>query len=200
MRTRENLNYLYLFTSEVSVWNGFYKASPKTTWLNIVCQLAVTETVTSNIVVPGSQRSSERSHGVPESANWKGRVRPSGCVGTRHPFRWGKRRTHQIPFVVNNNRADIKITVAIPRDRRPPITPPLFQINKTRMNEKQKFHVWTTVGDGLWNVAASRHDYGGSLLCFGVEDDLTLEQGGQGRESPLFWKHEALNCFWGEGN
>ncbi|GFV03674.1 hypothetical protein TNCV_1876221 [Trichonephila clavipes] len=43
-------------------------------------------------------------------------------VGTRHPFRWGKRRTQQIPFVVNNNRADIKITVAIPRDRRPPIT------------------------------------------------------------------------------
>ncbi|GFV33244.1 hypothetical protein TNCV_3948981 [Trichonephila clavipes] len=43
-------------------------------------------------------------------------------VGTRHPFRWGKRRTQQIPFVVNNNRADIKITVAIPRDRRPPIS------------------------------------------------------------------------------
>ncbi|GFV35964.1 hypothetical protein TNCV_2867221 [Trichonephila clavipes] len=43
-------------------------------------------------------------------------------VGTRHPFRWGKRRTQQIPFVVNNNRTDIKITVAIPRDRRPPIT------------------------------------------------------------------------------
>ncbi|GFU83925.1 hypothetical protein TNCV_3852471 [Trichonephila clavipes] len=62
-------------------------------------------------------------------------------VGTRHPFRWGKRRTQHIPFVVNNNRADIKITVAIPRDRRPPITPPLFQINKTRMNEKQKFQI-----------------------------------------------------------
>ncbi|GFV61718.1 hypothetical protein TNCV_188761 [Trichonephila clavipes] len=43
-------------------------------------------------------------------------------VGTRHPFRWGKRRTQEIPFLVNNNRADIKITVAIPRDRRPPIT------------------------------------------------------------------------------
>ncbi|GFV89733.1 hypothetical protein TNCV_827251 [Trichonephila clavipes] len=43
-------------------------------------------------------------------------------VGTRHPFRWGKRRTQQIPFVVNNNRADIKITVTIPRDRRPPIS------------------------------------------------------------------------------
>ncbi|GFX36070.1 hypothetical protein TNCV_4215921 [Trichonephila clavipes] len=42
-------------------------------------------------------------------------------VGIRHPFRWGKRRTQEIPFLVNNNRADIKITVAIPRDRRPPI-------------------------------------------------------------------------------
>ncbi|GFU96280.1 hypothetical protein TNCV_88571 [Trichonephila clavipes] len=49
-----------------------------------------------------------------------GRISSHG-VGTRHPFRWGKRRTQQIPFVVNNNRADIKITVAIPRDRRPPI-------------------------------------------------------------------------------
>ncbi|GFV32562.1 hypothetical protein TNCV_2310231 [Trichonephila clavipes] len=44
-----------------------------------------------------------------------------GCVRTRHPFRWGKRRIHQIPFVVNNNRADVKTTVAILRDRRPPI-------------------------------------------------------------------------------
>ncbi|GFV88046.1 uncharacterized protein TNCV_3241961 [Trichonephila clavipes] len=51
---------------------------------------------------------------TPESPSIRG-------VGTRHPFRWGKRRTQQIPFVVNNNRADIKITVAIPRDRRPPI-------------------------------------------------------------------------------
>ncbi|GFS75752.1 hypothetical protein TNCV_3424751 [Trichonephila clavipes] len=42
-------------------------------------------------------------------------------MGTRHPFRWGKRRTQKIPFLVNNNRADIKITVAIPGDRRPPI-------------------------------------------------------------------------------
>ncbi|GFX88059.1 putative DD41D transposase [Trichonephila clavipes] len=42
-------------------------------------------------------------------------------VRTRHPFRWGKRRIHQIPFVVNNNRADVKTTVAILRDRRPPI-------------------------------------------------------------------------------
>ncbi|GFX07430.1 DDE_3 domain-containing protein [Trichonephila clavipes] len=50
-----------------------------------------------------------------------GRISSHG-VGTRHPFRWGKRRTQQISFVVNNNRADIKITVAIPRDRRPPIT------------------------------------------------------------------------------
>ncbi|GFT55174.1 hypothetical protein TNCV_990441, partial [Trichonephila clavipes] len=31
-----------------------------------------------------------------------------------------KRRIHQIPFVVNN-RADVKTTVAILRDRRPPI-------------------------------------------------------------------------------
>ncbi|GFU81640.1 DUF5641 domain-containing protein [Trichonephila clavipes] len=62
-------------------------------------------------------------------------------VGTRHPFRWGKRRTQEIPFLVNNNRADIKITVAIPGDRRPPITPPLFQINKTRMNEIQKSQI-----------------------------------------------------------
>ncbi|GFT76092.1 DUF1758 domain-containing protein [Trichonephila clavipes] len=43
-------------------------------------------------------------------------------MGTRHPFRWGKRRTQEIPFLVNNNRADIKITVAIPGDRRPPIS------------------------------------------------------------------------------
>ncbi|GFW34782.1 hypothetical protein TNCV_954101, partial [Trichonephila clavipes] len=42
-------------------------------------------------------------------------------VRTRHPFRWGTRRIHQIPFVVNNNRADVKTTVAILRDRRPPI-------------------------------------------------------------------------------
>ncbi|GFU28032.1 hypothetical protein TNCV_3153561 [Trichonephila clavipes] len=49
--------------------------------------------------------------------------RPSivGGVRTRHPFRWGKRSIHQIPFVVNNNRADVKTTVAILRDRRPPI-------------------------------------------------------------------------------
>ncbi|GFU20132.1 hypothetical protein TNCV_2557251 [Trichonephila clavipes] len=39
---------------------------------------------------------------------------PFPGVGTRHPFRWGKkRRIHQIPSVVNNNRADVKITVAI---------------------------------------------------------------------------------------
>ncbi|GFV23760.1 hypothetical protein TNCV_959541 [Trichonephila clavipes] len=44
------------------------------------------------------------------------------CVRTRHPFRWGKRHIHQIPFVVNNNRADVKTTVAILRDRRPPIS------------------------------------------------------------------------------
>ncbi|GFX94723.1 hypothetical protein TNCV_4800001 [Trichonephila clavipes] len=48
------------------------------------------------------------------------RIALSG-VRTRHPFRWGKRRIHQIPFVVNNNRADVKTTVAILRDRRPPI-------------------------------------------------------------------------------
>ncbi|GFU42475.1 hypothetical protein TNCV_4556021 [Trichonephila clavipes] len=62
-------------------------------------------------------------------------------VRTRHPFRWGKRRIHQIPFVVNNNRADVKTTVAILRDQRPPITPPLFQINKTKNNETQKFQL-----------------------------------------------------------
>ncbi|GFW91295.1 hypothetical protein TNCV_737101 [Trichonephila clavipes] len=44
------------------------------------------------------------------------------CVRTRQTFRWGKRRIRQIPFVVNNNRADVKTTVAILRDRRPPIT------------------------------------------------------------------------------
>ncbi|GFX78948.1 hypothetical protein TNCV_3912371 [Trichonephila clavipes] len=38
---------------------------------------------------------------------------PFPGVGTRHPFRWGKkRRIHHIPSVVNNNRADVKITVA----------------------------------------------------------------------------------------
>ncbi|GFV88044.1 hypothetical protein TNCV_3241941 [Trichonephila clavipes] len=57
-------------------------------------------------------------------------------VGTRHPFRWGKRRTQQIPFVVNNNRADIKITVAIPRDRRPPITVGVKYLEK-RENQKK---------------------------------------------------------------
>ncbi|GFX65616.1 hypothetical protein TNCV_4093111 [Trichonephila clavipes] len=43
-------------------------------------------------------------------------------VRTRQTFRWGKRRIRQIPFVVNNNRADVKTTVEILRDRRPPIT------------------------------------------------------------------------------
>ncbi|GFY01769.1 hypothetical protein TNCV_1467611 [Trichonephila clavipes] len=50
------------------------------------------------------------------------RTIPLPGVRTRHPFRWGKRRIHQIPFVVNNNRADVKTTVAILRDRRPPIS------------------------------------------------------------------------------
>ncbi|GFS99548.1 hypothetical protein TNCV_2802771, partial [Trichonephila clavipes] len=47
---------------------------------------------------------------------------PSSRRGNTSPFRWGKRRTQEIPFLVNNNRADIKITVAIPGDRRPPIS------------------------------------------------------------------------------
>ncbi|GFY00073.1 hypothetical protein TNCV_1341711 [Trichonephila clavipes] len=84
------------------------------------------------------------------------REKTSESVGTRLPFRWGKRRTQQIPFVVNNNRADIKITVAIPRDRRPPITPPLFQINKTRMNENKNFRVLPIlVHDGRSSIIAS---------------------------------------------
>ncbi|GFT52360.1 retrovirus-related Pol polyprotein from transposon 297 [Trichonephila clavipes] len=65
-----------------------------------------------------------------------GRISSHG-VRTRHPFRWGKRRIHQIAFVVNNNREDVKTTVAILRDRLPPIS----SFNSTISIDNQDFPV-----------------------------------------------------------
>ncbi|GFW14516.1 uncharacterized protein TNCV_2358401 [Trichonephila clavipes] len=68
-------------------------------------------------------------------------------VGTRHPFRWGKRRTQEIPFLVNNNRADIKITVAIPGDRRPKVcyvicpSAPRDHPGLTPLESRSAFHI-----------------------------------------------------------
>ncbi|GFT98717.1 hypothetical protein TNCV_3791711 [Trichonephila clavipes] len=77
----------------------------------------------------------------PAVTNWKGRVRPSGCVGTHHPFRWGKETHSPNSICCKQQQGRCKNYSCNLRDRRPPITPPLFQINKTKKNETQKFQL-----------------------------------------------------------
>ncbi|GFU41139.1 RNA-directed DNA polymerase from mobile element jockey [Trichonephila clavipes] len=65
----------------------------------------------------------------------------SNRVGTRHPFRWGKETHSPNSICCKQQQGRCKNYSCNLRDRRPPITPPLFQINKTKNNETQKFQL-----------------------------------------------------------
>ncbi|GFV78350.1 retrovirus-related Pol polyprotein from transposon 17.6 [Trichonephila clavipes] len=70
---------------------------------------------------PVGEESCRCPESPPAVTNWKGRVRPSGCVRTRHPFRWGKETHSPNSICCKQQQGRCKNYSCNLRDRRPPI-------------------------------------------------------------------------------